>query len=105
MGAGIGADLRKSFAMASKGPTSMLGKTVKRGTVVTDAFHDAEVERVESRKAAAKRGLKPKVDKEKRKKKNPAAANRGGKRPDKRKRNQYKNWDYEVFSQPIPRIL
>jgi hypothetical protein len=102
MGAGI---VRKSFAMASKGPTSMLGKKVKRGTVVTDELHDAEVERVEFRKAAAKRGLTPKADKEKRRKKPPSAAIRGGKRPDKGKRNQYKNWDYEVLSQSTPLIL
>jgi hypothetical protein len=68
MGAGIAMDLRKSFAMAAKGPSSMLGKKVKRGTVVTDEFHDAELLRVEDRKASAKRGIKPKPDAKKGKK-------------------------------------
>jgi hypothetical protein len=89
MGAGIAIDLRKSFAMSAKGPSSMLGKKAKRGTVVTDEYHAAEEDREEERKAAAKRGHKPSTTKAKPKSR--AKRSRGGggnKRPDKRARDR-----------------
>lgn len=92
MGSGIANDLRKSFAMASKGPTSMLGKSSKRGTVINHEYRDAEERRVFDEKAAAKRGHKA----EKPKARKPSAKRppkKGSARPSKRER----SWDYEVL--------
>ena len=89
MGAGIAIDLRKSFAMSVKGPSSMFGKKPKRGTVVADEYHAAGEVREEERKAAAKRGHEPSTTKTKPKSR--AKRSRGGggnKRPDKRTRDR-----------------
>jgi hypothetical protein len=104
MAAGVATDLRKSFAMAAKGPSSMQGTKVKRGTVLNQTYLDAEERRVEEGKAAAKRGHKPKVDKGKSKKdsaKKDSSKKRDQRSGDKR---QHRNsawgnshWGYEVY--------
>jgi hypothetical protein len=100
MGASIAIDLRKSFAMSAKGPASMLGKTSKRGSVITDEYHDAEADRVAEQKAAAKR--QPSKDKSTPRKTKSSSRKdkpKGGKRPDKRQRYEKDegHWGHWVF--------
>jgi hypothetical protein len=95
MGASVAEDLRNSFALSTKGPSSMLGKQPKRGTVVNKVYTDAEDRRSAADKAAAKRLQKPvpksglKSKPKPRPKKRPAS--RASYRPSKRRRES--QWD------------
>jgi hypothetical protein len=98
MGAAIAIDLRKSFAMSTKGPSIMLGKRSQRGSVITDEYHDAETERVADQKTAAKRAQKPDRSRPKAKRDKP----KGG-RPDKKRRPPDSNWG-SYWVNPNPRM-
>jgi hypothetical protein len=103
MGAGIAIDLRKSFAMSVKGPSSMLGKEPKRGTVVGDDYDDAEEVREEERKAAAKRGHKPTTKPKPKPTKGGRSRGGGGGRgrPDKRTRDRARDDEVRSLTQCV----